>query len=150
MEIKKTASKQFFTIEFNPAIYRPRDSVKITFGSYKVALTNLPQGTTYKQWLAKVGLVYFINNNWILLVADTNDRINRAFSGKNNTPADSLKNYSIYLTVPLSRKYTISTTALYFELNNKAGSPLLSGGKVGITLTTSIKGIEVKKLGLKP
>jgi hypothetical protein len=146
VEMKTTAAKQCFTILFNPTIYRPRDSIRVTFTSYKVALTNLNKGTNFGQWMGKVSLVYFINNNWIPLVSDTNDRINQPFSNKNNVAVDSLKKYTLLLTVPLSRKYTITTSALSLEMDNKVGSPILSGGKLGVTLTTSIRGIEVEKI----
>ncbi|HTB31942.1 MAG TPA: hypothetical protein VK808_07945 [Bacteroidia bacterium] len=146
VEMKTTAAKQCFTILFNPAVYRPRDSVKIIFTSYKVALTNLDKGTTFGQWKGVVSLVYFINNNWIPIVTDTNDRINQPFSNRNNITTDSLKKYTLLLTVPLSRKYTITTSAISFEMDNKLGSPILSGGKLGVTLTTSIHGIEVEKI----
>jgi hypothetical protein len=145
VEMKTTAAKQCFTITFSPKIYRPRDSVRIIFNCYKVTLTNLDKGKTFRQWQAKVGLVRFINNNWIPFVDDTLDRINLPFSGKNNVIADSLKNYTIYATVPLSRVLTLTTSALSFEMDNASGSPILSNGKMGVTLTTTIRGIEVKK-----
>ena len=145
VEIQTTAAKQSFTITFNPKIYRPRDSVRILLNSYKVTLTNIDKGKTFGQWRAKVSLVRFINNNWIPLVSDTNERINTAFSGKKNSIADSLHNYTIYTTVPLSRTLTLTTSALSLEMDNASNSPLLGNGKAGITLTTSIKGIEVKK-----
>lgn len=145
VEVHKTAAKQCFTISFSPKIYRPRDSVKITFSCYKVTMTNLDKGKTFGQWQGKVGLVRFINNNWIPFVEDTLDRINLPFSGKNNVIADSLTNYTIHTTVPLSRTLTLTTSAISVEIDNTSASPILSNGKTGITLTTSIRGIEVKK-----
>jgi hypothetical protein len=146
VEMHKTAAKQCFTIAFSPAIYHPRDSVRIIISSYKVSLTNLNRGTTFGQWKGVVNLDYFINNNWIPLVNDTNDRINQPFSGKNNITEDSLKNYTVLFTVPLSRTLTITTSAISFEMDNTVGSPILSSGKSGPTLTTSIRGIEVQKI----
>jgi hypothetical protein len=144
--IKKTAAKQCFTIAFSPKIYHPRDSVKITFTSYKVSITGLNKGTTFKRWTGNVSLVYYININWIPLVVDTNDRINQLFTGKNNNPADSLINYSVWTRVPLSRTLTITTSALSFEMDEADGHghPISTNGAP--TFTTSIKGIEVKKL----
>lgn len=146
VEITKTAAKECFTISFNPQIYRARDSVKITFTSYKVALANLDKETKFGQWSGKVSLVYFINNNWIPLVSDTNDRINQPFSGKDNVTEDVLKKYSMRIAVPLSRNLIITTSVLSFEMDNHVGSLILTGGKTGIMLTTSISGIEVEKI----
>lgn len=145
VEVETTAAKQCFTITFSPKIYRPRDSVYIIFNSYKVSLTNIDKGTTFGQWRAKVNLVRFINNNWVPLVADTNERINLAFSGKINSRVDSLHNYVLGTTVPLSRTLTITTSAVSFEMDNTFGSPILGNGKTGVTLTTSISGIEVRE-----
>lgn len=146
VEIHKTAAKQPFTIQFNPKIYRWGDSIKIIFTMYKVAVSHLSK-KTFGQWKAKVGLDYYINANWIPLVADTNDRINRPFSGKNNITEDSITNDSVFFTVPLNRTLTISTSAISFEMDNVSSSPLLSLGKMGgATITTSITGIEIKKL----
>jgi hypothetical protein len=145
VEIETTAAKQSFTITFSPKIYRPRDSVYIIFNSYKVAITNLNKGTTFEQWQGKVSLVRFINNNWVPLVSDTSDRINRPFSGRNNVSTDSLHNYMIGTTVPLSRTLTLTTSAISFEMDNASGSPILGNGKIGVTLTTSIKGIEIRE-----
>ena len=146
MEITKTAAKECFIISFDPKIYRPRDSVKIIFSSYKVSLSNVDKGTKIGQWSGRVNLVYFINNNWIPIVSDTNDRINQPFTGKNNMMEDEIKNYTLLLTVPLSRTLTITTSVLSFEKDNHMGSLILQSGKEGITLTTSIKGIEVEKI----
>ncbi len=146
VDITKTAAKECFTISFDPKIYRPRDSVRIIFSSYKVSLGNVDKGTKIGQWSGKVSLVYFINNNWIPLVSDTNDRINQPFTGKNNVLEDGLKNYTLLLTVPLSHTLTITASVLSFEKDNHMGSLILQNGKTGITLTTSIKGIEVGKI----
>ncbi|HTA27371.1 MAG TPA: hypothetical protein VK809_06270 [Bacteroidia bacterium] len=146
VEITKTAAKECFIISFDPKIYRPRDSVKIIFNSYKVSLTNLEKDTKIGQWSGRVSLVYFINNNWIPIVSDTNDRINQPFTGKNNVMEDNLKNYTLLLTVPLSHTLTITTSVLSFEKDNHMGSLILQNGKTGITLTASIKGIEVEKI----
>jgi hypothetical protein len=145
VEIETTAAKQSFTITFSPKIYRPRDSVYIIFNSYKVVISNLNKGTTFGQWQGKVRLVRFINNNWIPLVADTSERINMPFSGKNNVTVDSLHNYIIGTTVPLSRTLTLTTSAISFEMDNASGSPILANGKMGVTLTTTISGIEVRE-----
>ncbi len=146
VEIAKTAAKECFIISFDPKIYRQRDSVKIIFNSYKVSLSNVDKDTKIGQWSGRVSLVYFINNNWIPIVNDTNDRINQPFTGKNNVMEDGLKNYTLLLTVPLSHTLTITTSALSFEKDNHMGSLILQNGKEGITLTTSIKGIEVEKI----
>lgn len=145
VEMEKTAAKQCFIISFNPQIYHSRDSVRIIFSSYKVALTNV-NGASFKTWSGRVDFDYFINTNWIPIVADTNDRINRPFSGKNNVTEDSLVNYTILTTVPLSRTLTLTTSAISVSMDNKLASLILTGGKTGVTLTTSIRGIEVQKI----
>ncbi len=144
VEMGKTGAKQCFIVAFNPAIFHARDSIIITFSSYKVAITNLENGRTFGQWKGKVSLVYFINNNWIPLVDDTNDRINVPFSGKNNVAEDSLVNYDLRLTVPLSRTLTLTTSAISYEIDNDSSLPRL--GAKGITLTTTISGMEVRKI----
>ena len=146
VEIAKTAAKECFIISFDPKIYRPRDSVKIIFSSYKVSLSHIDKDTKIGQWSGRVNLVYFINNNWIPIVSDTNDRINQPFTGKNNVMEDGLKNYAILLTVPLSHTLTITASVISFEKDNHMSSLILQSGKTGITLTTSIKGIEVEKI----
>lgn len=148
VELKKTAAKQSFTIVFSPKVFRPRDSVKITFTSYKVTAGNLNKSAAASgQWKGYIDFVYYINANWVPIVADTNDRINQPFYGKNNVMVDSLHNYSILTTVPLSRTYTFSATAMFFLLNNVFALPKqLIDPAIGPTLSVSISGIEVKKL----
>jgi hypothetical protein len=145
VEMEKTAAKQCFAISFTPQIYHPRDSVRIIFTSYKVALTNV-NGASFKTWTGRVNFDYFINTNWIPIVADTNDLINRPFSGKNNVTEDSLVKYTILTTVPISRTLTFTTSVISISMDNKLASPILSSGKLGVTLTTSIRGIEVQKI----
>ncbi len=145
VEMEKTAAKQCFSLNFTPQIYHPRDSIRITFSSYKITLSNV-NGADFKTWSGRVDFDYFINRNWIPIVADTNDRINRPFSGKNNVTGDSLVNYTILTTVPLSRTLTLTTSVISIAMDNKLASPILSSGKLGVTLTTSIRGLEVQKI----
>ena len=146
VEMKKNAAKQCFTIAFSSKIYHPRDSVKITFTSYKVSITGLNKETTFGRWVGRAKLVYYLNINWLPLVADTNDRINQPFSGKNNVASDSLINYSILTTVPLSRNLTLTSAAITFEMDmaDGHGHPISANGAP--TFTTSIRGIEIKKI----
>jgi hypothetical protein len=58
---------------------------------------------------------------------------------------DSLHHYIIGTTVPLSRTLTLTTSAISFEMDNTSGSPILGNGKMGITLTTTIRGIEIRE-----
>jgi hypothetical protein len=147
VEMKKTAAKQCFVITFNPKVYRPRDSVKITFSTYKVTMGNLNKTVNLDQCKGRINFVYYINANWIPLVVDTNDRINQPFYGKKNIGSDSIKNYSILTTVPLSRTYTLSASAVSFLINNVFALPKqLDDPAIGPTLAVSIKGIEIKKL----
>jgi hypothetical protein len=144
VRMKKIASRQSFSIVFNPAIFYPRDSIKITFTTFKVTIANPQKGKTFGQWNGVISLVYFINNNWIPIVEDTNDRINLPFSNKNNVAIDSIKNYSLLLTVPLTRNLTITTSAISYEMDNDSSLPISGAG--GATLTATIRGIEIRKL----
>jgi hypothetical protein len=144
VEMKKIASKQSFSLIFDPAIYHPRDSIKITISSFKVAITNLGNKKSFGQWQGVISLDYFINNNWIPLVEDSIDRLNMPFSNKNNVPEDSIKDYSLYFTVPLTRTLTITASAISYEVDNDSSLPI--SGKGGPALITSIRGIEIKKL----
>ncbi len=146
VEMKKTASKQSFTITFAPQFYHPRDSVKITFTSYQISLTNLDNAAAFSNWSGRVNLVYYINRNWVPIVADTNDVINQPFTGTKAKLNNELKKYTVLFTVPLSRILTITTSAVLLQLDNAEVSPLLSNGKSVPTLTTSISGIEVQKI----
>ena len=140
----KIAAKECFIISFDPKIYHSRDSIKITFGSYNVAITHLEKRKIVGQWSGRVELDYFINNTWTPLINDTNDRLNQPFSGKNNVTEESLKNYTIRLTVPINRTLTLTTSSKSFEIDNDNSLPEL--GNTGPTLTTSIHGIEITKL----
>ncbi len=149
VDMHNTASGQSFSIGFNPSIYHAGDSVEITFASYKVSITGLNSGTTFKKWTGQTSLVYFDHKKWVPLILDMNKRINLPFSGENNTASDSLINYSIRVVIPASKAFIITSTALTFEMDeaNGNGKPISTHGAP--TFTTSIKGIEVEKIGKK-
>jgi hypothetical protein len=147
LEKGKVASKELFTILFDPKIYRPRDSIRITFTSYKVAITNLNPGTTFSKWTGKMNLIYYMNNTWLPIVVDTNDRINQFFSGVNNHAEDSLVNYTVLFAVPINRSLTITTSAVTWRFKDVYNAnTIIENKKMGVTLTTSIRGIEVQKI----
>ena len=102
------AAKECITIVFDNAIYKPNETVKITFNSFKVTLTNLTKGTTFEKWTDKISLVYHTDKSWLPLVKDTGDRMNKPFLGVNNNPVDSLTDYTFKTTVPLSRELVIT------------------------------------------
>ena len=147
LEKGKIASKELFTILFDPKIYRPRDSIRITFTSYKVAITNLNPGTTFSKWTGKMSLMYYMNNTWLPMVADTNARINQFFSGVNNHAEDSLVNYTVLFTVPINRSLTVTTSAVTWWFKDVYNANTITENKkMGVTLTASIRGIEVQKI----
>ena len=143
----KTMVKPCFAIVFSPSIYHPGDSVKITFASFKVALTNLNKGTTVDKWTGKIRLVYYKDKNWVTLVKDTNSCVNHSFTGKKNSMIDSLANCSITLVVPLDMSYTIGAAlkGIGLEGANGHNHPIEAAG--GRMLAVSINGIEVEKIG---
>ncbi|HXB11033.1 MAG TPA: hypothetical protein VNZ45_03525 [Bacteroidia bacterium] len=146
VKAKTTASKQPFTIFFGSSIYQPGDSVSIIFYSYKVSFTGITPETTFKRWQADNRLVYSFNNVWVPLVMKSNSRINGPFAGALNNRTDSLLNYEVRTVVPGQRKLILSVTPGNVTMNfiDGHGKPMFTNGFA--TLTTSIKGIEVKKL----
>ena len=146
VELHKTASKQSFSIQFSPAVYHARDSVKIILMSYKVTMNNLTQGVDYDSWSGVVNLDYYLNSTWSPLVSDTDARINRPFTGKKGNNSVELKNYVIRTTVPLSHTLTLTTSSISFAMNNSNGNPIFRSEKIAVTFNTEIKGIEIEKI----
>lgn len=144
------AAKECVTIVFYGG-YHPNDKVRITFNSFKVALTNLTKGTTFHKWSAKTNLVYYMGKTWLPLVKDTNDRINQPFTGRNNNTVDSLTDYSFKTTVPPNKVLiiTVEPSGAQFDTIQGPNAPIFAGGKGYPTFTTSIKGLEVEKIAAK-
>lgn len=142
------ATKESVSIIFDGSIYKPKDSVKITFNSFKVTLTNLTKGTTFSKWSDNISLVYDMDKHWLPLVKNPNDRMNKPFSGVNNNPVDSLRDYTFKTIVPSNRILIITVGVGAWEFDNimGPGAPMFAGGKGYPTFTTSIQGIEVEKI----
>jgi len=145
----KTATEQSFSLVFNPSIYHAGDSAKVTFTSYKVSITGLNPGTTYKKWTGKTSLDYNAYNEWIPLAIDRKHPLNRLFSGVNNVASDSVTNISVWAPIPANHILVITASALSFEMDTAEGhgAPISTNGAP--TFTTSIRGIEVEKSGKK-
>lgn len=143
------ATSQPITIVFDEKHYHPNDSIRITFNSFKVKLTNLTKGTTFSKWSDNISLVYNVDKKWLPVVKNPSDRMNKPFSGVNNNPVDSLTDYSFKTTVPVNRILIITVRVVgdcYFEDIAGPGAPMFAGGKGYPTFTMSIQGIGVKKI----
>jgi hypothetical protein len=147
LSFASTAVKPCFAIVFSPSVYHPGDSVKITFASFKVMLSNLNKGTTFEKWTGKIRLVYYKDKKWVSLVKDTSRLINHPFSGKKNNAIDSLTTCSVMLVVPSNMSYTIAADMRGIEMNGADGHGQPINATGGQMLAVSIKGIEVEKVG---